>query len=864
MLNQIIGIIPQNSLEYVEFMFKSLKEENSVVHYDADNKREFNFPHKLLDIVNVEQSTGWYKGEAYVNKNSEDIAQVIYTSGTEGNPKGVLISHRALANTTKRLINVMEIDTTIKEYIGVPVHYSFGFGRCRTVSLAGGAFFIPSNGFDPLEISAMLKRDEINAISAVPSLWRVLLEVSDLFNEVAHKVKWIEIGSQYMSASEKSALKSLFSHAKIVQHYGLSEASRSTFLKIHNNQQLESVGNALYDVEVDLTQEDLIKIKGPHICSGLLVDGNIEKVIDDDGWLTTSDKGSIENDFLYYLGRSDDVINCGGIKVSPELIETQLFKLLSVDGGLAVFKADDHFSGETPKLAIGKDFNGDEKDAYQQFVKLLASKKISISKNIEIFRLETLPQTATGKIQRSKISAIYKEQIENKEILEEVNIKGSDELEDKLIAIWKHVLNVKSVSVNDTFNSLGGDSLSTIRAMIKMEAAGIKPKIAKMLVNGYSISQIIEENQKSEEHIQKSNFTEERTEASTKVFTVNIIRGLLVLANILAHWHGAVIAQLPAVFTQVNKVLSPIYSSGTPGFVIIFGIGLGAFVMPKIKGELNPFTSMLKRNFSILFIGVCLLAFLKVSLLYVENETVKPMDISNSFYSVIFYYLFAVITIPIILRYLSTTRRFLVNCIITAVIFYFTHIIIDSIQITASSNEFLQPIILLFTAKYNYFEMSSGALFGVALGYVLSNTTNISSYKKVSCITSFLLISFAVIISIEADQFQLWFTWPNKMFVWSWLFYIGVIILLFTALYEYNNQKLHISDNKIYKLFTQVLAVIGVLAFPLFIGHELVIPAKDLLSALNIPFSFGISLSCFLALSTFYCRKLYVTYYKTH
>ena len=861
MLNQIIGIIPQNSLEYIEFMFKSLKGDSPVVHFDANNKREFNFPHKLLDIANVQQSTGWYKGESYVNNNSEDIAQVIYTSGTEGNPKGVLISHRALSNTTERLINVMEIDSTIKEYIGVPVHYSFGFGRCRTVSLAGGNFFIPENGFDPLEISEMLKRDEINAISAVPSLWRVLLEVSDIFNDVAYKVKWIEIGSQYMSANEKSALKSLFTNAKIVQHYGLSEASRSTFLKIHDTEQLESVGNALYDVEVEITQEDLIKIKGPHVCSGLLVDGNIEKVTDEDGWLTTSDKGNIEKGYLYYLGRSDDVINCGGIKVSPELIETQLFKLLAVDGGLAVFKTDDHFSGEIPKLAIGNDFSGDKVVAYQHFVKLLERKKISISKNIEIFKLESLPQTATGKIQRSKISAIYKEKIEDKEILEEVNIKECDELEDKLIAIWKHVLKLEHVSSNDTFNDLGGDSLSTIRVMIKMEALGIEPRIAKMLVNGSTIRQIVEANNQFIKEPNTEIKPQVISEVSANVLTVNVIRGLFVLANILAHWNGAIIARLPSFFIEANKLLSPIYSSGTPGFALIFGVGLGAFGLPRITGSTESFKNLIYRNSSILFIGITLLASLKISVLILENKVNNAVDISNTFYSVIFYYFFAVITLPILLRFIYKTGHFGKYCLITLLCFYFIHMIIDAYPITSSNNPLIQLLILLVKAKYNYFEMTAGAIFGVLIGYYIIAKPKFD-FKKHLYRFSALLISLSVIISLEANQQYVWFSWPAPLQLRSWLFYAGVIILIYKLLSDYisatyNNQPKYV------ELLIKCIAILGVLAFPLFIGHELVIPLKELLELLNVPLPFVISLGLFFFISAYYCRKLYRTYYQS-
>ncbi|MBD1847835.1 acyl--CoA ligase [Cyanobacteria bacterium FACHB-63] len=97
---------------------------------------------------------------------TDDVALISFTSGTEGSPKGVILSHNNLADVVKRLNSLMQIDDSISEYIGVPVYHSFGFGRCRAVAMAGGQFFIPGNGFNPSEIGAMLKNGEINAVSA--------------------------------------------------------------------------------------------------------------------------------------------------------------------------------------------------------------------------------------------------------------------------------------------------------------------------------------------------------------------------------------------------------------------------------------------------------------------------------------------------------------------------------------------------------------------------------------------------------------------------------------------------------------------------------------------------------------------------
>jgi acyl-CoA synthetase (AMP-forming)/AMP-acid ligase II len=229
------GIVAANSTSYVNAMFDCMETGTVAVPLrEVEDQYRINAA-GVTKVITPDAGDPWITRE-FNSPKSDETALVAFTSGTEGSPKGVVLTHNNLGDVIERLNNLMQVDSSINEYVGIPVYHSFGFGRCRAVAAVGGRAFIPVCGFNPSEISEMLRKGEINAVSTVPSLWRILLANKDLIGSNGKKVRWIEIGSQYMSQQEKESLKLLFPNAKIIQHYGLTEASRSTLLEIHKEE----------------------------------------------------------------------------------------------------------------------------------------------------------------------------------------------------------------------------------------------------------------------------------------------------------------------------------------------------------------------------------------------------------------------------------------------------------------------------------------------------------------------------------------------------------------------------------------------------------------------------------------------------
>ncbi|MEL7298077.1 MAG: AMP-binding protein [Pseudomonadota bacterium] len=414
-----------------------------------------------LESFTPEAGGGWFS-ESLAPIEDDAPAQIIFSSGTEGRAKAFVISHRSLANVVTRINKAMQVDSSIREYIGAPATFSFGLARCRAIAAVGGAGFIPNEGFNVREIKTMLDDGEINAISAVPSLWRVLLANADLFDHAGKRVKWIEIGSQYMSADEKRQMKAVFPNAKIVQHYGLTEASRSTLLDISASDEthLESVGSVTRDnIDIALDADSRIMVRGEHVALGRILDGALVPIADDDGWLTTNDLGTIEAGHLYYRGRFDDVVNCGGIKVDPETLQQRVNNRLGGAATVAIAGVPDEMRGEG-FLAATTDSDVDH-DLIQRAVNdELVTIGVHANDAIHVQQVDAIPRTATGKIRRKPLAELFEPPKRTKPTLDG---------DASLLAAYREVFADPNIQPKDSFESLGGDSLNFVQLSMSVE-----------------------------------------------------------------------------------------------------------------------------------------------------------------------------------------------------------------------------------------------------------------------------------------------------------------------------------------------------------------------------------------------------------
>ena len=452
-----LGIEYKNSVDYIETVFSCLHNGRVAVPLNGSQDHYRIQAANIKEIVSPKGGGGWVLAH-HTPSTDNNIAHVSFTSGTEGKPKGVLLSHNNLGSVVKRLNSAMAIDDSIREYIGIPVYHSFGYGRCRAVSAVGGQFFIPEHGFNPIEIANMLKKGEINAISAVPTLWRLLIENSDIIGSHGNAIKWIEIGSQYMSTREKLILRSIFPNAVIIQHYGLTEASRSTLLRVHEEPEdrLESVGKPSEDAAVRINDQGCVEIQGHHVAESIIRNGSIEPLINDEGWFTTSDLGELDDGYLYYKGRADDIINCGGIKLSPEAIESELCAQYGPLPEMAISRTSDPTRGDGVLVSVTEKIEVPSAELISSVKTIINKMGVNAGNAIFFQQVEIIPKTGPGKVQRRKLTEIYTDRQESSQAT------GNGVQCTTFKQYLEMQLGIENIEHSASFKSLGGDSLSYI------------------------------------------------------------------------------------------------------------------------------------------------------------------------------------------------------------------------------------------------------------------------------------------------------------------------------------------------------------------------------------------------------------------
>jgi long-chain acyl-CoA synthetase len=359
-----------------------------------------------------------YKGLA-ANIESSDVTPdttsfILYTTGTTGPQKGVELSHYNLLEATRNINEFMQMNDEIVESLPMRLSHSFGFARLRSIISNGGTAILENGFLRPERVIYNIKKYNSNALSSVPAGFAILLDYYyKYFDEIGPHLKWIEIGSSFMKPDHKELLMGCCKNAKICMHYGLTEASRASFIEFNSSRNmLHTVGRPSPNVQVKIIGDSSddnygeICVKGEMVAKGYLNKYEQSSKIFINGWLKTGDIGRIDNEgYIHLLGRKKEMINVGGLKVAPGEVETVLMSFDGIHEAAVIGVKSNDINNEKivafimsePKILID--------DIFEYCTKELESYKLPK----EIKFVDQLPKTGSGKIQKQILVENYSE-----------------------------------------------------------------------------------------------------------------------------------------------------------------------------------------------------------------------------------------------------------------------------------------------------------------------------------------------------------------------------------------------------------------------------------------------------------------------
>lgn len=339
----------------------------------------------------------------------DDDALILYTSGTTGEPKGVVLSYRNLAQYPRVMAEIGITDfSTIRGCI-LPMSHIVGPIVCNEVADKGFTLVIFEQ-INPVSLLEGIEKHRITVFESVPIVFQLLLGVRNLSSYDMRSVRIAAMMGTSIPLPLLRQFQAAQPHIKVIQGYGLTETS--PMITLVEPEQAEakmgSIGRPVPGVEVKIIDQagnelstnepGEIITRGPHVMKGYFRKAEATSARIRDGWLYTGDIGKRDADnYFYHLGRRDDMIVTGGLNVYPAEVENLIYTYPGVQEAI-VFAVADAKRGHVIGAAVVP--RPEQNIIETDLLRFLRSNLANFKVPQKIAIRNSLPRTSSGKIIR--------------------------------------------------------------------------------------------------------------------------------------------------------------------------------------------------------------------------------------------------------------------------------------------------------------------------------------------------------------------------------------------------------------------------------------------------------------------------------
>jgi acyl-CoA synthetase (AMP-forming)/AMP-acid ligase II len=422
---------------------------------------------KLLGVPPDSESPGdWGR--------SADVALVLHTSGTTARPKQVPLSHRNLGSSARNIVRTLALTRADRCLNVMPLFHIHGLNGVLLSSICAGGSVVCSSGYESDSFARLMHDFQPTWYSAVPTIHQSVLALAKENPAIAAggHLRLIRSSSSALPPTVMAELERTFG-VPVIESYGMTEAAHQMAsnplppgvrkpgsVGLPAGPEMAIMGDGRQMLPAGAIGE--IVIRGANVTEGYADNPKANEAAFTDGWFRTGDRGRMDDDGYFYItGRTKEMINRGGEKISPREIDEVLLEHPAVTQAIA-FAVPHASLGEDVAAAIvlRKGANVSEQGLRAFAFSRLAAFKVPS----QIVFVDAIPKGPTGKLQRIGLH----EKLLNS--LRGEYVPPRTEMEGILLGLWQEVLTAKDLGVRDNFFGCGGDSLTASRLVARINS----------------------------------------------------------------------------------------------------------------------------------------------------------------------------------------------------------------------------------------------------------------------------------------------------------------------------------------------------------------------------------------------------------
>ena len=424
-------------------------------------------------------------GENVEPAEPDDIALVLHTSGTTSRPKMVPLSHKNLCASARQIAAALQLTQDDRCLNVMPLFHIHGLVAGLLSSMSAGASVICTEGFLATHFFEWLDQLAPTWYTAVPTVHQAVLERAAQNREILARrpLRFLRSSSAPLPPSVMEELEKVF-HAPVIEAFGMTEASHqmasnplpprirkpgSVGLPAGAEIAIIGEGGEFLSATSGGTATGEVVIRGEGVTAGYANNPDANREAFRDGWFRTGDLGRLDEDgYLFLSGRTKEIINRGGEKISPREVDEVLLQHPAVGQALA-FALPDLRLGEDIAAAVV--LRGGCAATEMELRGFVAQHLADFKIPRRIIFVSEIPKGPTGKAQRIGLAARLGLSLQDSGAVSQAP-QGIDAplnpIETRLVEIWKEVLRLSEVGIHSDFFDLGGDSILATQVIARI------------------------------------------------------------------------------------------------------------------------------------------------------------------------------------------------------------------------------------------------------------------------------------------------------------------------------------------------------------------------------------------------------------